>query len=44
MSMWMSPKALWKVDGFEGFRADEDGVGVGKAVGFALRVEEFVDG
>lgn len=32
------------VDGFEGFRADEDRVGVGKAVGFALRVEEFVDG
>ena len=32
------------VNGFEAFRADEDRVGVGKAVGFALRVEEFVDG
>ena len=32
------------VDGFEAFRADEDGVGIRKAVGFALRVEEFVDG
>lgn len=32
------------VDGFETFRAYEDGVGVGKAVGFALWVEEFVDG
>ena len=32
------------VDGFEAFRAYEDRVGVGKAVGFALRVEEFIDG
>ena len=32
------------VDGLEAFRADEDRVGLGKAVGFALGVKEFVDG
>jgi len=32
------------VDCFEAFRADENRVGVGKAMGFTLRVEEFVDG
>jgi hypothetical protein len=29
---------------FEAFGADEDGVGLGKAVGLALGVKEFVDG
>ena len=32
------------VGGLEAFRADEDSVGLGKAVGFALGVKEFVDG
>lgn len=32
------------IDGFEAFRASEDGVGFGKAVAFSLWVEEFVDG
>jgi hypothetical protein len=31
------------VDVLEGLRPDEDGVGLGETVGFALWVEEFVD-
>jgi hypothetical protein len=32
------------VDGFEAFRADEDRVGFGKAVGLGVEVKELVDG